>query len=97
MFKYFCKTVALIQIVLGLAYLFFPAALLQAMGHQLPPADLHYPLAMLAARFLAYGLGFWIISSAPAKNRLWIRLMALIQAVDLAAGAFYVSARPTHL
>lgn len=83
--------VGLIQIVLGVMYLFAPAFMLQSMGHSVPAADLHYPLAMLASRFIAYGVLFLIIARAAAKHRLWIFGMVLIQAIDLAAGVFYTA------
>ena len=89
MFRIALRVVGSIQIVLGLAYLLVPDALLLKMGHSLPAPDLLYPLGMLSSRFLAYGIGLWIISSAPEKHILWIRLMAFIQVIDLAVGAYY--------
>lgn len=83
------RVVGTVQLLLGLAYLLAPGLLLRQMGHTVPAPDLFYPLGMLAARFLAYGAGFWIASKAPADNLLWIRLMALIQAIDLSVGLFY--------
>lgn len=91
MFTIALRVVCSIQIVLGLAYLLAPDLLLLKMGHSLPAADLSYPLGMLASRFLAYGIGLWIISSNPEKHILWIRLMALIQLIDLAVGVFYTA------
>ena len=91
MFKIALRIVGSIQIILGLAYLLTPDAFLQKMGHSLPAADLHYPLGMLSSRFLAYGIGLWIISTDPEKHILWIRLMAFIQLIDLAVGIFYTA------
>ena len=91
MFRIALKAVGSIQIVLGLAYLLAPNMLLLKMGHSLPAADLLYPFGMLSSRFLAYGIGLWIISSDPEKHILWIRLMAFIQLIDLAVGAFYTA------
>jgi hypothetical protein len=91
MFTIALRIVGSIQIVLGLAYLLVPDWFLVKMGHSLPATDLHYPLGMLASRFLAYGIGLWIISRNPEKHILWIRLMALIQLIDLAAGFFYTA------
>lgn len=88
-FRIALRVVGSLQIVLGLAYLFAPQTLLAQMGHSQAPSDLQYPLGMLAARFIAYGVGFWLISRAPERHVLWIRLMALIQAVDLLAGFVY--------
>lgn len=89
LFRIALRLVGCIQIVLGLAYLFVPQGFLAQMGHSVAPADLQYPLGMLAARFIAYGIGFWLISRSPERHVLWIRLMALIQAVDLLAGLVY--------
>lgn len=91
MFRIALRVVGSLQIVLGLAYLIAPDALLLKMGHSLPSADLLYPFGMLASRFLVYGIGLWIISADPAKHILWIRLMAGIQLIDLAVGAFYTA------
>ena len=76
------RLIAVIQCTLGIGYLLFPMQLLATMQQSLPPADMQWPLGMLAARFLAYGAGFWIISHQPAPHRLWIQLMAVIQLID---------------
>jgi hypothetical protein len=80
-----------VQVVLGLLYLFVPLPFLAVLGHSAPPADLAYPLGMLAARFLAYGAGMFFIARAPAQQRFWITNMILIQALDLAVGVFYTA------
>ncbi len=78
-----------IQLVLGLGYLLAPGVFLAAMGHSVPETDIYYPLAMLAARFLAYGIVLVYISRTPRQHRLWMDIMVLIQALDLGAGIFY--------
>ena len=83
------RVVGAIQIVLGILYLFAPAFLLSSMGYSVPPPDLDYPLAMLAARFIAYGIAFFLIASKPVEHQLWIKMMILIQCIDLSAGIFY--------
>lgn len=80
-----------IQIILGVLYLFVPGLFLAWTGHPQPGADIYYPLAMLAARFLAYGAALLYIAGAPARHRLWIDVMILIQIIDLAAGVFYTA------
>lgn len=89
MFTGFLRVVGSIQLALGLAYLLMPGLVLQQMGHSSAPLDLYYPLGMLAARFVAYGLGFWIISRQARKHALWVALMGLIQAIDLCVGIGY--------
>lgn len=83
------RIVGSIQIILGLFYLLAPAFILQSMGHSVPEADIHYPLAMLASRFIAYGVALLYISRAPEQHRLWIDVMVLIQIIDLGAGLLY--------
>lgn len=85
------RVVGAIQIVLGLFYLFVPDYFLLAMGHTLPGPDIHYPLAMLAARFIACGVVFVYISDSPVQHRLWIDFMILIQIIDLAAGLYHTA------
>lgn len=91
MLTVFLRVVALVQWTLGLAYLFIPGLVLQQMGHSPVSPDIYYPLGMLAARFLAYGLGLWIISRNAHEHALWIALMGLIQAIDLSVGVFYTA------
>lgn len=90
---YLLYLIGALQILLGLAYLFAPAAALHAMGHSLPQADIYYPLGMLAARFIAYGIALLLIARTPLQHRLWINGMILIQAIDLAVGIFYTATR----
>jgi hypothetical protein len=81
--------IGVVQLILGLLYLLVPLQFLALLGHSVPQADIAYPLGMLAARFLAYGVGMFFIARAPEKHLFWINNMILIQAVDLAVGIFY--------
>ncbi len=85
------RLIGVVQIVLGLFYLFAPLRFLLMQGLSMPEADIAYPLGMLAARFLAYGIGMFHIANEPEKNLFWINNMILIQAVDLAVGMFYTA------
>jgi hypothetical protein len=89
--------VGVVQLVLGGAYLLAPHALLQAMGHSLPAADINYPFGMLAARFLAYGLGMFTMAREPVRHEFWIRNMVLVQAIDLGVGVYYTLAGAVSL
>lgn len=89
MFTVFLRVVGSVQLVLGLAYLFIPGVVLDQMGHSAVSPDLFYPLGMLAARFVAYGVGFLIISRQAREHALWVALMGLIQAIDLGVGIVY--------
>ncbi|MCA9874989.1 MAG: hypothetical protein H6659_19890 [Ardenticatenaceae bacterium] len=89
--KTLLRLIGVVQIVLGLLYLFMPLNFLALLGHSTPEADIAYPLGMLAARFLAYGVGMFYIARAPEKHGFWINNMIFIQAVDLAVGIFYTA------
>lgn len=85
------RIIALLQLLLGLGFLFAPTQLMSAMGHSIPAEDLLYPFGMLAARFIVYGLMLWIISRAPEENLLWIDGMIMIQGIDLGVGIYYTA------
>lgn len=87
--KVFLVVIGIVQIILGIAYLIVPFEFLRWMGHTLPAPDMGYPLGMLAARFLAYGLGMFVIARAPTRHAFWINNMVLIQLIDLAVGVVY--------
>ena len=89
--KVLLRSIGVVQLALGALYLFVPMRFLALMGHSVPPADLAYPLGMLAARFLAYGLGMFFIAGAPEKRLFWLNNMILIQALDLIVGLFYTA------
>lgn len=89
--NYLLKLIGTIQIILGLAYLFAPALFLHAIGHSIPQPDIYYPLGMLAARFIAYGIALLVISNAPVQHVLWINFMILIQVIDLGVGITYTT------
>lgn len=91
MFTVFLRVVGSVQLALGVAYLLVPGVFLHQMGHSAAAPDLYYPLGMLAARFIAYGAGFWIISREAKDHALWVALMGLIQAIDLAVGIYYTA------
>lgn len=89
--KVLLRLIGIVQSILGAFYLFLPLQFLSMQGLSTPRADNAYPLGMLAARFLAYGIGMFFIAREPEKNRFWINNMILIQAVDLAVGIFYTA------
>ena len=81
--------VGVIQMILGLAYLVAPAAVLASMGHSAIARDIAYPLGMLSARFIVYGILLMVASRDPARHKLLITGMVGIQLIDLAVGLFY--------
>lgn len=85
------RIVGAIQLILGALYLLMPLPLLGMLGHAGAQPDIAYPLGMLAARFIAYGVGMFFVARDPEKNIFWINNMILIQAIDLAVGVFYTA------
>ena len=82
--------VGISQIVLGALTLFAPTFFFESMGLTAPAADNRYMLGMLAARFLAYGIGMFWLARQAVPDLFWIRNMILIQAIDFGAGLFYL-------
>lgn len=81
--------VGAIQLILGIVYLFAPAAFVAWMKLSPTPNDTKYMFGMLAARLIAYGIGMFVIARDPVQNLFWINNMILIQLIDLAVGMFY--------
>ncbi|WP_428542472.1 hypothetical protein [Profundibacter sp.] len=88
-FKALCYFIGVVQLVLGALYLFAPQFFVAWQGLSQIGQDINYPLAMLAGRFLVYGVGMFVIASDPVRYRIWADGMIAIQVIDLAAGLFY--------
>ena len=91
LFKALCYFIGVVQLVLAAMYLFAPQFFIAWQGLSEIGQDINYPLAMLAGRFLVYGIGMFVIASDPVRYRIWADGMIVIQAVDLAAGLFYTA------
>lgn len=89
--KIVCYLIGVSQLALGGLYLFAPAFFIGWQNLGPITQDMNYPLAMLAGRFLVYGVGMFVIARDLEKNRFWLDGMIAIQLIDLAAGIFYVS------
>ncbi len=89
LFKGLCYVIGVAQLILGALYLFAPQAFIAWQGLSAIGADIGYPFAMLAGRFIVYGVGMFVIASDPVRNRFWLFGMIAIQAFDLAGGLFY--------
>lgn len=83
--------VAASQFILGALTLFAPSQFAGWMGLPVPPAGDGYLLAMLGARFVAYGVGLIWLARQTVPDRFWVGNMVLIQLLDFAAGAAYVA------
>ena len=88
-YKILAYIIGVSQLVLGTIYLFAPQFFIAWQGLSEIGQDINYPLAMLAGRFLVYGVGMFVIAADPVKNKFWADGMIAIQAIDLAAGLFY--------
>lgn len=88
-FKALCYFIGVVQLVLGALYLFAPQFFVGWQGFSEIGHDIKYPLGMLAARFIVYGVGMFVIASDPQRYRIWADGMIAIQAIDLAVGVFY--------
>lgn len=87
--QYLLIFIGLVQLVLGMLFLLAPQAIMNWMGLTVPASDTGYILGMLAARFIAFGIGMFWCARHPEQNTFWINNMILVQAIDLAAGVYY--------
>jgi hypothetical protein len=85
------------QLALGAGFLLIPDLFFGAFGFTLATPDQKYLYGQLAARFIAYGIGMFVIARDVEVNRPWWMLMALIQAIDLGVGLFYTVFRSVPL
>lgn len=85
-----CSIIGVSQLVLGAIYLVAPQGFIAWQGLSPVGSDIGYPLAMLAARFLVYGVGMFMIAREPDRYRIWFDGMIAIQIIDFLAGAYYV-------
>ncbi|WP_193176047.1 hypothetical protein [Oricola nitratireducens] len=83
--------VALSQLVLGALTLIAPGAFFAWMGLTVPPVDNQYMLGMLAARFIAYGIGMAVLARAERPDPFWVRNMVLVQAIDFTVGLYFAA------
>lgn len=82
--------IAVIQLGLGLAFLVAPAGTAGLLDLAAAPAWTGWLFAMMAARFLGYGVGVLAAARRPAEHLLWLRTMLVIQAVDWVATLAYL-------
>ncbi len=83
--------IGVVQLILGAMHLFAPTLIYTKMGMTAPPEDNHYYGGMMAARFIAYGIGMFVIAQAPQHHVFWIYNMILVQIIDLLVGLFYTA------
>ncbi|MFN8076091.1 MAG: hypothetical protein U0Q15_11815 [Kineosporiaceae bacterium] len=84
--------VAFFQLTLGAIFLLSPAGAADALGLAAAPAWTSWLFAMMAARFLGYGVGMIAAARDPQRHRLWITTMIGVQTVDWVATLAHVAA-----
>ena len=84
------RFIAVVQIVLGLAFLLAPGPTAVVLGLAKAPGWTEWLFGMMAARFLGFGYGMVLAARAPARNLAWIRAMIGIQTVDWLVTLYYL-------
>ncbi|MBI3776666.1 MAG: hypothetical protein HY273_14185 [Gammaproteobacteria bacterium] len=84
--------IAVVQIVLGLAFLFAPDATGRLLGLAPAPDWTRWMFGMMAARFLGFGYGMLLAARDPYGSVPWIKAMIGIQTIDWVVTLYYVSA-----
>lgn len=84
--------VAGFQFVLGAAFLVAPAKTAAMLGLAPAPGWTNWLFAMMAARFLGYGVGLVVAARDSRRHRVWIDTMIAIQLIDWIATAGHLVA-----
>lgn len=74
--------VAVVQFVLGVAFLAAPEQAAYALGLSPAPGWANWLFGMMAARFLGFAVGMGVAARNPAGARSWIIAMIGVQAID---------------
>jgi len=83
---------AIVQCLLGVAFLVAPGQTSQMFGLSAAPGWTHWLFGMMAARFLGFGYGMALAARNPLANLSWIRAMIVIQAIDWIVTLYYLMA-----
>ncbi len=75
-------TIAVVQFVLGTAFLIAPERASHTLGLSVAPGWTNWLFGMMAARFLGFGYGMVAAARDPQRARPWIKAMIGIQALD---------------
>ena len=84
--------IAVIQFVLGTAFLAAPEQTANMLGLSVAPGWANWLFGMMAARFLGFGYGMVVAARNPDKAHPWIKAMIAIQAIDWLVTLKYLSA-----
>ena len=83
--------IALVQLALGVAFLFAPDATASMLGLAPAPEWTRWMFGMMAARFLGFGYGMLLAARDPYGSVQWIKAMIGIQVIDWVVTLYYVS------
>lgn len=89
--KFTLRFIALVQIVLGIAFLLAPMRSAALLGLSAAPMWTAWLFGMMAARFLGFGYGMIVAARDPVQHRAWIGAMVFIQAIDWLVTLYYLS------
>lgn len=84
--------IAIVQCLLGVAFLVAPGQTSQLFGLSGAPGWTHWLFGMMAARFLGFGYGMALAARNPLANLPWIKAMIAIQAIDWIVTLYYLTA-----
>lgn len=74
--------IALVQLVLGVAFIAFPQQFSTLLGLERPPGWTDWIFAMFGARALGFSFGMWLVLRDPSRHSNWIRAMIIVQVID---------------
>ena len=83
--------IALVQLVLGLAFLLVPEAAAVALHFPAAPGWVNWLLGMMAARCLGFAYGLWLVARTLDQARPWVVAMVGIQALDWVVTVKYLA------
>lgn len=89
--------IAVVQFVLGAAFLFAPQSTVQILGLSATPGWANWLFGQMAARFIAFGIGMLVAARDPLRAAPWIWLMILVQAIDWVVTVKYLAAGAVSL
>ncbi len=90
LFRYTIGAIAVVQLILGLLFLFAPALFASALGLAAAPAWTAWIFAMFGARALGFAFGMGLALRNPQQHRAWLQAMIAVQAIDWIATLVYV-------
>ena len=82
MLRFTLRFIAVVQFVLGAAFLIAPERVASLLGLATTPGWANWMFGMMAARFLAFGYGMLVAARDPAGNLPWVGSMIVVQLID---------------